>query len=525
MNLNKARLCNLIWLLSQKGENKEWRKGINNPEKIQLSKLFYYTRTNSNTSFGIQHEFKSIVSYSDYVNKVPIIEDRTVLNEWITQIVEGSENVLTADKVIGFEETSGTSGSPQLIPYTATLKKEFSVAVATWMNELNSVLPSTFNGRCYWSLSPATRQVKRTASGLQIGLDNDMEYFRWPASTLLKQILALPPATSKITEAKAFYDATILNLLQCNDLSFISVWSPSFFLKLDEHLRSRITELPSLLQKKTPEQFKKNIAAITAGATWKEIWPGLSCFSSWTDAQSTIWLPQVKKILGDVAIQPKGLLATEGVTSIPIAMEGSAAAFTSHFYEFRDVTNGQILLLHEILENKTYEVILTTGGGLYRYATNDLISVTGYLGKVPQMVFVGRKNKTVDMVGEKLAEVEVNKAISVLMNRYPSLSIAILLPVNDKQCAGYVLVTDGEDNINRLSETLQQILCAGNPYFKHAIDIGQLSAIKHFYAPARQINHLLLELAGRKYKREGDAKIPTLLQVDMAAELLKRLSA
>jgi len=49
-------------------------------------------------------------------------------------------------------------------------------------------------------------------------------------------------------------------------------------------------------------------------------------------------------------------------------------------------------------------VIVTTGGGLYRYRLNDVIEVADFYHECPLIRFVGRQSKVVDICGEKLHE-------------------------------------------------------------------------------------------------------------------------
>src|SRR2546429_9039855 len=93
------------------------------------------------------------------------------------------------------------------------------------------------------------------------------------------------------------------------------------------------------------------------------LWPHLRLISCWTTAESARIVPEIKQRFPGVAIQGKGLLATEGVVSIPIeTYEGCVAALTSHFLEFID-ESGKCWLISQLEEGAAYSVLLTTGGG------------------------------------------------------------------------------------------------------------------------------------------------------------------
>src|SRR5260370_14415399 len=100
--------------------------------------------------------------------------------------------------------------------------------------------------------------------------------------------------------------------------------------------------------------------------------------SCWADASSRLAVPAIQESFPESPIQGKGLLATEGVVSIPIcSAQGSVPAVTSHFLEFLE--NGSItpMLLHQLEVASEYSVLLTTGAALWRYRLGDRVRVTG----------------------------------------------------------------------------------------------------------------------------------------------------
>ena len=98
----------------------------------------------------------------------------------------------------------------------------------------------------------------------------------------------------------------------------------------------------------------------------------------------------------------KGLVATEGITSIPLGDALDVAAILSHYYEFEVEETKEIIPLWKVEQGRSYNLILTTGGGLTRYKTNDQVVITGFLHKTPCIRFLTRNNMTSDLVGEKI---------------------------------------------------------------------------------------------------------------------------
>lgn len=523
-----STLAHQIWLSVQ---NPEYRRFVNccqNPLIEQERILQCYIRENAQTEFGVKHHFHKINSYQEFIQEVPIREYKD-FEEWIQKIVNGQKNILTKSPVIGFEETSGTISFSKLIPYTAKLKQEFEKGIAAWLVSLCHFRPDTFRGCAYWALSPATKTVQKTISGLPIGIEDDREYFNPLIGWLLGYVMAVPSSLKKEKDAHQFYLKTIKCLLLREDLSFISVWSPTFFLQLDNFLKSNKIEITDWIKNQNKFTNKRKIrliASLESNFLWKDLWPNLSVISCWKDAQSEWWISEVQKRAGNVFIQGKGLLSTEGITSIPIERQlDPVLAIRSHFYEFKSLSNSKIYLVHELSKGERYEVILTTGGGLYRYASGDLIEVTDFFRNTPSFRFVGRKSQQSDLVGEKLSEHQVLESLKVSLKDRINVNLAFLYPTQQKARDGYTLFIekngteyseeDWQNLINDIENSLYQ-----NPYYKQAVNIGQLNPLGISFLSIGFREQLVRYLNDQSKAKESTIKIPVLFTRNRLKPLL-----
>ncbi len=84
--------------------------------------------------------------------------------------------VLTGERVLLLEPTSGTTGGEKLIPYTESLRRQFQHAVAVWIADLFRNRPAVRRGRAYWSISPALAPLYHTAGGVPVGFEDDAGY-------------------------------------------------------------------------------------------------------------------------------------------------------------------------------------------------------------------------------------------------------------------------------------------------------------------------------------------------------------
>ena len=299
----------------------------------------------------------------------------------------GSQEVLPCGEILAFERTSGTSSGAKLIPVTEGLREDFAHGMAAWTGGWWESCPEVFSGKAYWAISPPGIPRSHTAGGLAVGLESDGAYFPDRIGARLAEWLVVPPPNDGPSE---FFAETAEALLRTPDLSLVSVWSPTFLLCIDAEVARR-----------------------RPGKTWREIWPKLALVSCWADASSARWIPRLRERLGGIPIEPKGLLATEGVTSIPAGRAGSPRlAHECHYHEFLD-RQGKHLPLERLRIGAVCEILLSTSGGLLRYRSGDLVKITGFAENgFPRMRFLGRKGTVSDLVGEKLAEETVASAFA-----------------------------------------------------------------------------------------------------------------
>jgi hypothetical protein len=174
-----------------------------------------------------------------------------------------------------------------------------------------------------------------------------------------------------------------------------------------------------------------------------------------------------------VAFQSKGLLATEGVITIPRAGFGNVAATVSHFLEFLD-DQGRPLLVHEVEHGTEYSVVMTTSGGLWRYRLGDRVRVTGFYRSTPLLEFVGKEEGVCDLRGEKLNPTFVGGVLRDLrLELLLPAGFAMLVPSRAPQASYLLLLEQSAPSV--LARALDEKLRA-NPQYAYARDLGQLAA-------------------------------------------------
>ena len=69
-----------------------------------------------------------------------------------------------------------------------------------------------------------------------------------------------------------------------------------------------------------------------------------------------------------------------------------AATWNELVFDHATIQDTNDRFLANIQRGGTYSVILTTGGGLYRYQLHDLVEVTGFVGRCPLVRFLGKED-------------------------------------------------------------------------------------------------------------------------------------
>jgi hypothetical protein len=304
-----------------------------------------------------------------------------------------------------------------------------------------------------------------------VGFDDDAAYLGGASAWLARRALAVPSAVRFATTLETFQDRTLLHLLMAGDLRLVSIWHPSVFTGLLEALAARWDAILDQLARCDARRARQ-VARVGPEAPTR-LWPRLGLISCWADGPAGPHADSLARILPGVEIQAKGLLATEGIVSLPWA-DRHPLAVSSHFLEFVE-SDGSMRLAHELEEGKEYSVVITTGGGLYRYRLGDRVRVDGFVGPTPSVRFVGRDDRVSDRFGEKLSDGFVAGAIARLIGRGVRPAFVMLAPdvSPDDGREGYVLYVEADALPLDLAAALEREL-RRNPHYAWCVDLGQL---------------------------------------------------
>lgn len=521
---------------------------------VQLRVLLRIVRENRDSMFGKSHRFDQIGSVADFQHEVPLTSWDDYADS-IERIARGETGVLTKEPVFLLEPTGGSTAASKLVPYTRRLQREFSRGINAWVSHLFRWKPRLILGSAYFSITPFGNRLMRSPSGIPVGFEEDSVYLGGVMSRLMEVVQAVPRELRLISDLDTFRYITLLFLLSRKDLSLISVWNPTFLTLLLEPLRgwaSLLVEdiasgriagvtgieplVKSACQKRLRRSKRRSLEVFQILEDWRNrkpqerdrkgrtlyeaLWPSLQVISCWADGNAAGPAERLKSLFASTAMQPKGLIATEGFVSFPSgARAGSVLSFRSHFFEFIETTvaGETVRLAHELERGSRYELVLTTSGGLYRYRIRDTVEVIGFWDGCPLIRFAGRQDAVSDLFGEKLAEGHLRPIVEQALTRNDiHAEFWVVAPERDDPDRGfYTLFLQVEPAQDLSQATPDTVLLQvareieqglrGNSQYAYCIRLGQLLPLRVFRI-SEGGTAAYLSFCARRGQRLGDIK-------------------
>ncbi|HEY0711319.1 MAG TPA: GH3 auxin-responsive promoter family protein, partial [Polyangia bacterium] len=372
----------------------------------------------------------------------------------------GQAKQLTAETCERYQPTSGSSARIKWIPYTKMFLDELDRAVSPWGHDLYRRYPRIAGGRHYWSLSWLPTNLRAVTAA---NVNDDRALLSWSKRLFSAATAPVPPWVTTTPTSDDSLFATLCFLAAADDLTLLSVWSPTFALNLLEQLavqREALIEVLDighwdLAHAHLPGRPPRSLRAAQLLRAWDgkqdpaffvELWPQLALVSAWATSTSARWATGLTELLPHAQLQGKGLWATEGVVTIPFR-DKYPLAVRSHFFEFVALDTGRVHFAWELRSGQLVRPLLTTGSGLLRYALKDRLLVRDTLGDTPCFEYLDRIDD-VDLVGEKLSPEAARAALDTLAD------------TDDESCRPLTLLAIGGRNGTRKPRYLA--LCEGN---------------------------------------------------------------
>ena len=238
----KYVILNRLFIFFCKKSYKNFVFNIKSKSKIRETQekiLLEILKTNKNTEYLKIFETESQILNAEnekeliekFQNKIPVVNYEDI-KEFVEKEKVGKSNVLLSDKIKLFELTSGSTSDVKYIPYTEKFLKSYMNGVFAWIYNLYQNNKRLFFGSSYWSVSPILKRETVTSGGIRVGIEDDTSYFDKVSAFFLNKLFTVPKEIKNIQNMEDFLLITAVFLLLSENLTMISVWSPSFLMIL-----------------------------------------------------------------------------------------------------------------------------------------------------------------------------------------------------------------------------------------------------------------------------------------------------
>lgn len=428
----------------RRGLVERWHHSLDAPVEAQQARLRAILGQAVGTAFGADHGLDGGEDLEAWRRKVPI-RGYDGHAPWMERVHRGEARVLTQERVTGLLKTSGTTGACKLLPLTDALVEEVQAGQSLWRLALMRDHEGVTRGSALTIVSPAVEST--LPSGLSVG--NNTGRMQAAQPWYVKRRYAVPDWVVGIEDAEARVYALLRFALQAR-ITSLTTANPSTVLLLQRKLHAWREELSGDLRDGTlcrgplrgwrlPRRVRWRLRRAPVPTDWHmaRLWP-LETLNCWKGGPARFFLDRLPQALsGHVTVREVGITATEGYFAVPMGDgdEGGVAWLGGHLLEFvgRD---GDPRWAWELEVGEAYRLVVSTSGGLYRYDLNDIVEVTGFVGRVPVLRFLRKGGNVLNVTGEKLTEDQVVRAGRLLgpvagftahyrMDEVPSLVLAV----------------------------------------------------------------------------------------------------
>ncbi len=377
------------WIIKQRIHQMELF--IKYPIEVQNELLMDLIKTAKNTEWGKRYDFKSIKSYQDFKERIPL-QDYESLQQDILRIKQGEQNVLWPTEIKWFAKSSGTvTGKSKFIP----VSKE-------------SLIDCHYKGgkdllAIYHHNHPESKLI--LGKTLVVGGSSEINSFgknsyygdlsaiimkNFPFWVEHRRVPDLNVALMAEWEEKIEKMAKLTAQEDVSNISGVPSWTLI------------------LLQK---------ILEITGAKNISEVWPNLELYMH----GGVNFLPyrtQFDDLLDRNTINYyENYNASEGFFGLQDQSKSDEMLLMLDygiFYEFipvkeLDNVNPSTLTLDEVELNKNYAVVISTNAGLWRYQVGDTIQFTSF--NPFRIKVTGRTKHFINAFGEELIVDNAEKAL------------------------------------------------------------------------------------------------------------------
>jgi hypothetical protein len=474
------------------------------PEEVQLQVFNALIQKAKNTSFGKDHDFHNIQSYSDFQKRVPI-RDYEELRNYVDRVVNGEKDILWPGKPLYFAKTSGTTSGAKYIPLT---KESMPYHIEAARNAILMYIAETGNAKfvdgkmIFLQGSPEMEEK----NGIKLGRLSGIAAHYVPGYLQRNRLPSWE--TNCIDDWETKVNAIVEETYKQNMsvISGIPSWVQMYFERLQHKTGKKVGDLfPDFnlfiyggvnyepYRAKFENLIGRKVDSI-------ELFPASEGFFAYQDKQNE-----------------KGMLL---LLNAGIFYEFILA---SEFYN----ENPKRLTIGEVEAGINYVMIISTNAGLWAYNIGDTIQFTSL--KPYRVIVSGRIKHFISAFGEHVIAKEVESALEEAVGAFDDVRIS------EFTVAPQVTSPDGElpfhewfiefekapADLKAFAKAIDQALQGQNSYYDDLIRGKILQGLKIVSVRKDTFNDYMKTQG----KLGGQNKLPRLSNDRKIAEMLIKLNS
>ncbi len=418
-----------------------------NPGEVQENVFRNLIGKAEKTEWGITHDYVNIKNIQQYQEKVPVQSYEDIL-PYIERIRNGEKNVLWPGEVIWFAKSSGTTGSrSKFIPITkeslyACHYRGGKDVIAIYLNNRRDSKLFTGKGLILGGSHQINKSNNKSLCGdlSAILIENTPRWFDL-VRTPSKNIALLDDFEKKLRLI-----AEITKKQNVTSLAGV----PSWFLVL----------IKQIIEQTGKDDLKKvwpNLEVFFHGGV--SFTPYRTLFKHYIHDENFVFMETYNASEGFFGIQDDF-----SINDLLLMLDLGV------FYEFIPVTqlqspNPAAYTIEEVSTNKTYAMIISTNGGLWRYMIGDTIRFTSLYPH--KFVIAGRTKLFINVFGEEVIIDNAEKAIETACQKTGAVVVEytagpVFTGASSKGCHEWIIEFEKEPAslelfTQKLDETLKSV--------------------------------------------------------------------
>jgi hypothetical protein len=415
-------------------------------DELQERLLIEWLHKNKDTEYGKKYRFSEIKNTDDFQRNVPVT-DYSDYDAYISRIIGGENNILTAEPAVYFCVSSGTMGDEKYFPITETdLNIHTTYAYWAMFGELGEYYSDLEEKDIYGKIFQIGEFAKTTMpdgrmNGIRSGciyqwMDRNGEFdagdYCVPKEVLFPDTLE-DLIYVKMRFALAEPDVSCIRCAFINRMAYAMEYiylnwdmllrdmergSVDDSVNLSDRWRKYVKEKLPPNPKRAGELRSIPYETLEDGMVTK-IWKNMKYIMAIGGETFSYCMNRMRTYAKGVPIHFYVYGASEGMFGIPEGMDIADRYILypeAGFHEFMSIEHGEgakPLTVRDVKTGEKYEYIVTSPSGLYRYRMGDVIEVVDWYKKAPVIKYCYRINQIISVASEKTNQQQLDRAISL----------------------------------------------------------------------------------------------------------------